>query len=128
MDSRAPLVAINGLLEEKPAGDRLSLPLRYAERVRGSWIHDEHVADRNFHGSWEKGTFFFLQNIPLTFITGGRGLIDDLDVEAGYTHMKKLSELPPSEREKEQFEFDGKLGERDRIMGGKEEYADIQFR
>ena len=34
MDSRAPLVAINGLLEEKPAGDRLSLPLRYAERVR----------------------------------------------------------------------------------------------
>ena len=26
------------------------------------------------------------------------------------------------------FEFDGKLGERDRIMGGKEEYADIQFR
>ena len=34
MDSRAPLVAINGLLEEKPAGDRLSLPLRYAEQVR----------------------------------------------------------------------------------------------
>jgi len=34
MDSRAPLVAINGLLEEKPEGDRLSLPLRYAERVR----------------------------------------------------------------------------------------------
>ena len=36
MDSRAPLVAINGLLEERPAGDRLSLPLRYAERVRGA--------------------------------------------------------------------------------------------
>ena len=34
MDSRAPLIAINGLLEEKSAGDRLSLPLRYAERVR----------------------------------------------------------------------------------------------
>ena len=34
MDSRAPLVAINGLLQEKPTGDRLSLPLRYAERVR----------------------------------------------------------------------------------------------
>ena len=33
MDSRAPLIAINGLLEERPAGDRLSLPLRYAERV-----------------------------------------------------------------------------------------------
>jgi len=36
MDSRAPLVAINGLLEERPTGDRLSLPLRYAERVRAA--------------------------------------------------------------------------------------------
>ncbi|MCH2102425.1 MAG: gamma-glutamyl-gamma-aminobutyrate hydrolase family protein [Planctomycetes bacterium] len=34
MDLRAPLVAINGLLDERPAGDRLSLPVRYAERVR----------------------------------------------------------------------------------------------
>ena len=34
MDSQAPLVAINGLLDERPAGDRLSLPIRYAERVR----------------------------------------------------------------------------------------------
>ena len=34
MDSRAPLIAINGLLDERPAGDRLSLPVRYAERVR----------------------------------------------------------------------------------------------
>ena len=34
MDSSAPLIAINGLLDERAAGDRLSLPLRYAERVR----------------------------------------------------------------------------------------------
>ena len=34
MDSNAPLIAINGLLDEREAGDRLSLPLRYAERVR----------------------------------------------------------------------------------------------
>jgi len=34
MDTSAPLIAINGLLDERPAGDRLSLPVRYAERVR----------------------------------------------------------------------------------------------
>ena len=81
----------------------------YAERVRGSWIWEEHRLDRNFHGSWEKGTFFFTQNIPITFLTGGRGLIDNLGAKPGHTHMKKLSELPPKRREPEAFEFDGKL-------------------
>ena len=81
----------------------------YAERIRKSWIWEEHRKDRNFHGSWEKGTFFFTQNIPITFFTGGRGLIDNLGAKAGHLHMKKLSELPPKRREKEAFEFDGKL-------------------
>ena len=81
----------------------------YAERIRKSWIWEEHRKDRNFHGSWEKGTFFFTQNIPITFLTGGRGLIDNLEAKAGHLHMKKLSELPPNRREQEAFEFDGKL-------------------
>ncbi len=81
----------------------------YAERVRASWIYSEHLLDRNFHGSWEKGPFFFSQNIPITMITGGRGLIDNLPTSAGHTHMKKLSELPADQREEQPFEFDGKL-------------------
>ncbi len=81
----------------------------YAERVRGSWVYDDHMQDRNFHGSWEKGPFFFANNQPAMMLTGGRGLIDNLSAEPGHTHMKKLSELPPEERTKEEFEFDGKL-------------------
>ena len=42
-------------------------------------------------------------------LTGGRGLEDEMKLDAGHTHMKKLSQLPASRREKEVFEFDGKL-------------------
>ena len=41
MDSRAPLVAINGLLEEKPEGDRLSLPLRQVISPRFAGPYDQ---------------------------------------------------------------------------------------
>ncbi len=81
----------------------------YAERYRSSWAFDEHYTDRNFHGAWEKGFFFFVNNVPVTMLNNGKGLIDNLKASAGHTHMKKLSELPAAEREKEVFEFDGKL-------------------
>jgi len=80
------------------------------ERYRTSWAYDEHYKARNFAPSAQKGIFFFGLNEPFrTFLTDGRGLIDEQSLEAGHTHMKKLSELPPNQREKESFEFDGKL-------------------
>ena len=110
MAMKSGMLAAETIVEALDVQDFTSKTLGgYAERVRGSWIQKEHEADRNFHGSWEKGTFFFLQNIPLTFVTGGRGLVDNLGASAGHTHMKKLSDLPPDQREKEPFEFDGKL-------------------
>ena len=81
----------------------------YAERYRGSWAFQEHWKDRNFHGSWEKGVFFFLHNVPATLLTNGRGLVDELRAEPGWTHMKQLSELPPGRRTPPAFEFDGTL-------------------
>ncbi|MFQ5416450.1 MAG: 4Fe-4S dicluster domain-containing protein, partial [Myxococcota bacterium] len=79
----------------------------YAERYRKSWAHDEHHQARNFGPSTEKGVAFFLLNEPFRMISGGRGLMDDMEAEPGYQQMKKLSELPASEREKQPFEFDG---------------------
>jgi electron-transferring-flavoprotein dehydrogenase len=81
----------------------------YAELYRRSWAYDEHYQARNFAPSVQKGIFFFGLNEPLRMLTGGRGLIENLSVDAGHTHMKRLSELPPAQREKEPFEFDGKL-------------------
>ena len=82
----------------------------YTERYRASWAYEEHLEARNFHGSAEISPIFAMGlNIPLMLITKGRGLIDPIPFTAGHTHMKKLSELPPSKRKKEAFEFDGKL-------------------
>jgi len=81
----------------------------YAERYRRSWAWQEHYQARNFGGSIERGTAFFGLNEPIRMLTGGRGLRDPLPTEPGHLRMKRLSELPPSKREKEKFEFDGKL-------------------
>ena len=42
-------------------------------------------------------------------VSGGRGLIDNLRMEPGYTKMRRLSELPSRQRVREEFQFDGKL-------------------
>jgi electron-transferring-flavoprotein dehydrogenase len=81
----------------------------YTERFRKSWAYQEHHQARNFAPSVQRGVFFFGLNEPLRMLTGGRGLMDGMGLDAGHTHMKRLSELPRGEREKEAFEFDGKL-------------------
>jgi electron-transferring-flavoprotein dehydrogenase len=82
----------------------------YAERYTQSWAFAEHRQTRNFHGAFAMGLPFFLLNEPFRlFLTGGRGLVDNLSFAAGHTHYKKLAELPPEKRRKEAFEFDGKL-------------------
>ncbi len=81
----------------------------YAERYRNSWAYDEHWQARNFAGSIQRGFAFFMLNEPLRLLSNGRGLMDSLSVDAGHLHMKPLAELPPGERSKPEFDFDGKL-------------------
>jgi electron-transferring-flavoprotein dehydrogenase len=81
----------------------------YTERFRHSWAYDEHYQARNFGPSIERGPLFFGLNEPLRMITGGRGMLEEMHVEPGYSRMKPLWDLPVSERKKEDFEFDGKL-------------------
>lgn len=81
----------------------------YAESYKQSWAYEEHRQARNFEASADLSSFFAFANIPIMMITGGRGLVENLDLHAPYTAMKKIWELPVSERKKEEFEFDGKL-------------------
>jgi electron-transferring-flavoprotein dehydrogenase len=48
-------------------------------------------------------------NIPISLLTGGRGLIDPIKTHPSHTGMKKLWELPEKDRNPEPFEFDGVL-------------------
>ena len=110
MAMKSGMLAAETLVEALAAQDYSSKTLGgYAERFRRSWAYDEHYQARNFAPSVQKGIAFFGLNEPLRMITGGRGLEDEMSLDAGHTHMKKLSELPASQREKEPFEFDGKL-------------------
>jgi electron-transferring-flavoprotein dehydrogenase len=81
----------------------------YTERYRRSWAYQEHYQARNFGTSIEKGPLFFALNEPVRMLTGGRGVQDNMRAEPGYSHMKPLADLPKGERERESFEFDGKL-------------------
>ena len=77
--------------------------------TEASWAFEEHWPARHFHQSTDRGVPFFLLNEPFRQLTRGRGLIDNMESDAGHTHMKRLAELPKSKRQKEAFEFDGVL-------------------
>ena len=74
----------------------------YAERYRRSWAYDEHYQARNFAPSVQKGVPFFFLNEPLrTILSNGRGLMDNMSIDAGHTHMRKLWELPEGDGERD---------------------------
>jgi electron-transferring-flavoprotein dehydrogenase len=110
MAMKSGMLAAETLVEALAQQDFSSKTLgEYAERYRSSWAYAEHYQARNFGASIERGPFFFGLNEPIRMFTGGRGLQDELKMEPGYSQMQRLSELPANEREKEAFEFDGKL-------------------
>jgi electron-transferring-flavoprotein dehydrogenase len=110
MAMKSGMLAAETIADALAQGDFSSQTLGgYAERYRESWAYQEHRQARNFGPSVQRGIFFFMLNEPLRALTGGRGIRDDLRVHAGHRKMKKLSELPARQREKQTFEFDGKI-------------------
>jgi electron-transferring-flavoprotein dehydrogenase len=110
MAIKSGMMAADTIVDALAAKDFSALTLgRYAERYRRSWAWDEHWQARNFAASAERGFVFFGLNEPIRMLTNGRGLVDELPLSPGHTHMQKLHELPPDKRQRERFEFDGKL-------------------
>jgi electron-transferring-flavoprotein dehydrogenase len=110
MAMKSGMLAADTLVEALAAQEFTSKTLGgYAERFRSSWAFEEHYQARNFGPSVERGIVFFGLNEPIRMLTGGRGISDEMESQAGHRHMKKLAQLPPAKREKEPFEFDGKI-------------------
>jgi electron-transferring-flavoprotein dehydrogenase len=106
---KSGMLAAETIVEALDKHDTSSKTLgSYAERYRRSWAYQEHHQARNFAPSVQRGIFFFGLNEPLRMISGGRGLLDPMSLDAGHTHMKRLSELPAA-KGAEPFQFDGKL-------------------
>src|SRR5579864_9263472 len=66
----------------------------FLQKVESSWIKDELWKVRNFHQGFEHGFWHGMVHAGLQQLTGGRGLRNRYPGTAGYTRMKKLSELP----------------------------------
>ncbi|MEE9608745.1 MAG: electron transfer flavoprotein-ubiquinone oxidoreductase, partial [Myxococcota bacterium] len=110
MAMKSGMLAAETIVEALSRRDFSALTLgSYAERYRNSWAYQEHYQARNFAASAAKGVFFFGLNEPFRMLTGGRGLKDAMKLESDHEAMKKLEELPPGRRERESFEFDGRL-------------------
>ena len=67
---------------------------RFPTRVENSWIKEELWKVRNFHQGFEHGFWRGMLHAGIQQFTGGRGLRDRYRGTAGYTRMKRLSELP----------------------------------
>ena len=66
----------------------------FQTKVENSWIKDELWKVRNFHQGFEHGFWRGMLHAGIQQFTGGRGIRNRYLGTAGYTRMKKLSELP----------------------------------
>src|SRR5712691_9154809 len=67
----------------------------FQQKIEASWIKEELWKVRNFHQGFEHGFWRGMFHAGLQQFTFGRGLHNRYPGTAGYTCMKKLSELPP---------------------------------
>ena len=111
MAMKSGMLAADTIVDAIAADDFSAVTLGgYTERYRDSWAYEEQLECRNFTGSLEIHPLFGMGiNIPISLLTGGRGLIDPIKTHPSHTGMKKLWELPEKDRNPEPFEFDGVL-------------------
>ncbi|HEX6806257.1 MAG TPA: electron transfer flavoprotein-ubiquinone oxidoreductase [Terriglobales bacterium] len=65
----------------------------YQQKVENSWIQEELWKVRNFHQGFEHGFLRGMVHAGIQQFTGGRGVRSRYLGTAGYTRMKKLSQL-----------------------------------
>jgi electron-transferring-flavoprotein dehydrogenase len=106
MAMKSGMLAAETIFDALKAGDTSAKTLSaFPKKIEQSYIKKELWAVRNFHQSFKYGLYGGLFHTGLQFITGGRGLIDPMRVEAGYKHYHKIDGQPAPER----FKGDGKL-------------------
>jgi electron-transferring-flavoprotein dehydrogenase len=106
MAIKSGMLAADTIFEALKTGDTSAKTLSaFPAKVEQSYIKRELWAVRNFHQSFQYGLYGGLFHAGLQFISGGRGLIDPMQVHAGHLAYKKIDGRPAPER----FKGDGKL-------------------
>jgi electron-transferring-flavoprotein dehydrogenase len=107
---KSGMLAAETILEALSKDDFSATTLgSYSERFRQSWAYEEHLEARDWEGSADLSPLYLMASIPLMLLTGGRGFLKKVPLHPSHEAMKKIWELPLSEREKEEIEFDGVL-------------------
>ncbi|MBK9314323.1 MAG: electron transfer flavoprotein-ubiquinone oxidoreductase [Acidobacteria bacterium] len=91
MAMKSGMLAAEAILEALVADRYDNETLRKFETlVRESFVHKELYEVRNFHQAFRHGRRWGLIESGLQYLTGGFGLLGDLETEAGHEKMKKL--------------------------------------
>jgi len=92
---KSGMLAAETAFEALKSGDSSAATLgQFQRNVESSWIKDELWKVRNFHQAFTHGLWPGLLHAGLQQFTGGRGIRNRYPSAPGYTHMKKLAELP----------------------------------
>ena len=107
---KSGMLAAETIFEALKTGDATAKTLNgFQKRVEESYIRDEMWKVRNFHQSFQHGMLRGFVHTAFQQITGGRGLVDPMRVEAGYQHYKKLNGVSREAGSEERSKANGNL-------------------
>ena len=104
------MLAAETILEGLKAGDTSAKLLkRYQEKIDQSSVREELWKVRNFHQAFHGGLWNGMAHAALQYITGGRGLVDPMRTESGYTNYVRRNGNGRLVGQGTQFRGDGTL-------------------
>jgi electron-transferring-flavoprotein dehydrogenase len=104
---KSGMLAAETIFEALCAGDTSAARLAaFPKKIEQSWAGKELRGVRNFHQAFRNGLWLGLARVAVQFVTGGRGLVDPMRVEAGYREYHKADGAGPAPP---RFQGDGKL-------------------
>jgi electron-transferring-flavoprotein dehydrogenase len=107
---KSGMLAAETIFQALKTGDTTARTLGiFQDRINQSYIRDELWKVRNFHQSFQHGTFRGFIQSAFQQVSGGRGLVDPMRSEGGYKHYKKLDGAKRTAGPEERFKGDGKL-------------------
>jgi electron-transferring-flavoprotein dehydrogenase len=107
---KSGMLAAEAIYEALCAGDTSAAKLSaYQQKIDASWLKKELWGVRNFHQGFHGGLWKGLVNAGLQFVSGGRGLVDPMRCEAGYTEYENLHRDSTLVDQSTRYKGDGKL-------------------
>lgn len=91
---KSGMLAAETIFEALQKGEYTAAVLQgYARRFEESWAGQELWKVRNFRQSFQKGFWKGVLHAGLQFLSGGRGIVDPVPIQAGHTRMQPVHRI-----------------------------------